>query len=188
MERKLNFQHSHLLIQQREFKQANKFLEELLLIEPSESLWYFLKLFIASENRRGQEIVTWYKKITTLFPGTIEANIAKSLVPGLKISLAIKSLEQALRMDIYNPYIHYLMGNYYRMYDDYFSAIRYYQRCVALDIEFLLAYPYLMNCFYQIGDINSVFRLLKNIFENSLPINETILGNQLMNNLRQEKR
>jgi len=188
MERILNFQHVHLLIQHREFKQANKFLEALLLIEPSESLWYFLKLFIASENRRGQEIETWHKKITTLFPGTVEAKIAEALLPGKKISIAIKSLEQALKMDIYNPYINYLLGNYFRMDGDYLNAIGCYQRCLALDNEFLLAYPYRMHCFNQIGDIYSAFRDLKNILDKSLNINNTILENQMMSNLRQTKK
>lgn len=188
MERILNFQHVHSLIQHREFKQANKFLEALLLIEPSESLWYFLKLFIASENRRGQEIETWHKKITTLFPGTIEAKIAESLLPGIKISIAIKSLEQALAMDINNPYINYLMGNYFRMDGDYLSAIRYYQRCLALDKEFFLAYPYRMHCFNQIGDIYSAVMDFDNILDNSLNLNIKILENQIMSTLRQAKK
>lgn len=188
MERILNFQHVHLLIQHREFNQANKFLEALLLIETSESLWYFLKLFIASENRRGQEIVTWHKKISTLFPENVEAKIAEALLPGIKISIAIKSLEQALTMDSYNPYIHYLLGNYFRMDGDYMNAIRCYQSCLAVDKEFLLAYPYRMHCFNQIGDIYSAFRDFKNILDKSLNINNTILENQIISNLRQAKR
>jgi len=180
MERILNFQHVHLLIQHREFKQANKFLDALLLIDPSESLWYFLKLIIASENRRGQEIETWHKKITTSFPGTVEAKIAEALLPGKEISIAIKSLDQALTMDIYNPYIYYLLGNYFRMDGEYLNAIRCYQLCLAVDNEFLLVYPYRMHCFNQIGDINSAFRDYRKILDKSLNINNKILENQII--------
>ena len=188
MERILNFQHVHLLIQHREFNQANKFLETILLIEPSESLWYFLKLFIASENRRGQEIETWHKKISTLFPGTVEAKIAEALLPGKEISIAIKSLDQALTMDIHNPYIYYLLGNYFRMDGDYLNAIKCYQLCLAVDKEFLLVYPNRMHCFNQIGDFYSAFHDLQNILDKSLNINNTILEDQMMANLRQAKK
>ncbi len=175
MERSLNFKHVHYLIHQEKFSQANQILEDLLLSEPSESMWYFLKLFIAYENRRGQEIDYWYKKITSLFPGTIEANIAESLVPGQRISTAIKSLKHVQRLDIHNPFINYLIGNYYRLDGKYLLAAKYYQRCMELDNRFLLTYHSLLHCLTQIRDVDFINKGLLILFVNEVEIYKSIL-------------
>ena len=56
MERILNFQHVHLLIQHREFKQANKFLETLTLVNNTSI--YALTGSIISTDRAAVELAT----------------------------------------------------------------------------------------------------------------------------------
>lgn len=184
MENLIKYEHVHSLIQHQKFQDASDFLFILLYTKPDEPLWYGLRLIIASENRRGHEVIFWHNMITTLFPGSVHAKIAEALIPGNKILNAIKNLQVALAMDGNNPYIHYLLGNFFRMQNDYLKALRCYDRCLTIDKEFLLAYPFRMHCFNQIGDDNSALLDFVNIITKSPEINNNLLKENMLENFR----
>ncbi|HSM23528.1 MAG TPA: hypothetical protein VK856_01530 [Anaerolineaceae bacterium] len=185
IEQLIKYEHIHSLIQHRKFNDANLLLDLLAFGNPSEPLWYGLRVVIASENHQGHELEYWHKSINHYFPLTVQAKLAEALKPGTKIPNAIRLLREALKMDVENAYLHYFLGNFYRMQSKYHKAIGYYDRCLVIDKDFLLAYPMRLDCYHQIGDVTAAMADIINIVTKSPEMNSAYMKKLLQHNLQQ---
>lgn len=181
----IKYEHIHSLVQHRKFNDANQLLDLIAFNNPYEPIWYGFRVIIASENRAGHELEHWHKTITHFFPLTVQAKLARALKPGTKIQEGSRFLKDAIKQSSNDPYLYYYLANFYRMQSKYEKALHYYTCCLTIDKDFLLAYPFRMNCNHKLGNGSAAMADIINIMTKLPEINSAYMKKILQYNLQQ---